>query len=83
MIIGSLVEVITTTIIITIKAGLYRCLLIFLHVHLHLWEPVTTIVIVIVGITEVEGGIIIEDRTLLVVVVIAARNYLTSLQELL
>jgi len=45
---------------------------------------VTTIVIVIVGIIEgAEGDIIIEDRTLLVVVVIAAQNYLRSLRELL
>ena len=63
---GSLVE----AIISTIKADhYYRYLLIFLHVLLHLWEPVITIVIVsmsVIGITEAMGGTITEDQILLV-----------------
>ena len=63
MIVGSLVE----ATVITIKADHHRrCLLIFLHVHLHLWEPVITIVI---DIIEGKGGTITEDQILLVVVV--------------
>ena len=68
MIVGSLVE---ATII---KADHHhlRFLLISLHVLLHLWEPVITIVTVtvtVIGITEAKGTIIItEDQTLLVVV---------------
>ena len=63
-IVGSLVE--ATITIITIKADHHlRCLLIFLRVLLHLWEPVITIVI---DITEAKGGTITEDQTLLVVV---------------
>ena len=60
---GSLVEA------TTIKADhLHSCLLIFLHVLLHLWEPVITIVIVtVIGITEAKGGTITEDQILLVV----------------
>ena len=65
-IVGSLVE---ATITIIKADHHYRCLLIFLHVLLHLWEPVITIVIVtVIGITEVKGGTITEDQTLLVVV---------------
>ena len=68
-IVGSLVE----AIIITIKADHphHRCLLIFLHVLLHLWVRVKTIAIVIateIDITEEMGGTITEDQTLLVVV---------------
>ena len=66
-IVGSLVE----ATIITIKADHHhhRCLLIFLHGLLHLWEPVITIVTVtVIGITEAKGGTITEDQTLLVVV---------------
>lgn len=64
-----------TTIIIIIKVDHHHhsCLLIFLHVLLHLWVRVKTIVIVIVIATEIDiteemGGTITEDKTLLVVV---------------
>jgi len=60
-------------IITTIKADHHHhpCLLIFLLVLLHLWEPVITIVIVIVtviDITDPMGVTITEDQILLVVV---------------
>ena len=63
----------TTIIIIIIKVDHHHhsCLLIFLHVLLHLWVRVKTIVIVIateIDITEEMGGTITEDKTLLVVV---------------
>ena len=70
-IVGNLVEVT----IITIKADHHhRCLLIFLHVRLHLWDSVITIVTVtvtvtVIGSTEAKGGTITEDQILLVVVV--------------
>jgi hypothetical protein len=64
--------------IIIIKADLHSCLPIFLHVLLHLWEPVIMIVIVDI-IEEAERGRTTEDRTLLA----AAASYPTSLWELL
>jgi hypothetical protein len=56
-IVGNLAEATIIT-IITIKADQadlhYRCLLIFLHVLLHLWEPVliTIVTAIVIDITE-------------------------------
>ena len=70
-IVGSLAEF---KIIITIKADqadLHR-LLIFLHVLLHLWEPVlitiVTVIVTVIDITEAKGARVGEPEFMIMIV---------------